>query len=408
MNESKPAHYLSLPEFPKFDIVDEKIDGLIPACRVPNWRGFQEALFDDFFNRAGIDLIFRGHRRHEWPLTPTLGRYTPSGVIQVKQAEYQLDEFRLALRGRGANLFLSDDEQQQQELWAYGQHHGLATPLLDWTKSPFVALFFAFAEADPAHEEPNGSRPIFILNMTAIEALDENIIVQPRRDSHTRLINQAGLFTISPIGEETLVTRILDLIAETKIDMDNPQKVAEYICKIHIPQHDGERTNCMRSLKMMNIHHGTLFPDAIGASLYCNEWFGSHIEPLPPANTVIAPAIPAALSGELPTSNAESPRPAEPLTDNDQNVAIAHVLMKSRAEVEQSPSRANELAHAILETYSETAAIDWQRRPSSEAQIRTRFTRLLRSNGWTNEDARDTANELLEHFRRLVKSGVSA
>ena len=121
-NDGHP-YFETLPEWPAFEFGDKDIDGLVPVCRVKGWRGFQDALSAPFFNRPGVELIYRGHRRHEWQLTPTLGRYTEAGVIQEKQAERQLNEFRYAMRGRGA-AFARDEEEN--ELWAYGQHHGLA------------------------------------------------------------------------------------------------------------------------------------------------------------------------------------------------------------------------------------------------------------------------------------------
>ena len=90
-DDAEPAPYWqSVPEWPDFTIGKNDVDGLIPVTRVTCWRGFQTALNDEFFNRPGIELIYRGHRRHEWQLTPTLGRYTPSGVIQEKHAQRQL------------------------------------------------------------------------------------------------------------------------------------------------------------------------------------------------------------------------------------------------------------------------------------------------------------------------------
>jgi hypothetical protein len=64
------------------------------------------------------------------------------GAIQDNFARKQLKNFRLSIRGRVDNGILSDTNDE--ELWAIGQHHGLATPLLDWSLAPYVALFFAF------------------------------------------------------------------------------------------------------------------------------------------------------------------------------------------------------------------------------------------------------------------------
>jgi hypothetical protein len=88
--------------------------------------------------------IFRGHRCSSFELVPTLLRQLRlKGVdLSPKGLSQQLIRFRLAIRGR---IGLPERELlSTSELWAIGQHHGLYTPLLDWTASPFVAAFFAF------------------------------------------------------------------------------------------------------------------------------------------------------------------------------------------------------------------------------------------------------------------------
>lgn len=375
--EPEVAYHLSLLEWPKLAFGKPEIDGLMPVCRIRYWRRFESALGNKLMNPPGTELIFRGQRRQEWQLTPTLGRYSNSGVVDARRAGEQKREFRLAMRGRGIGPDLLDEDN---ELWAFGQHHGLATPLLDWTKSPFVALFFAFADPDLSYEDSNPARTIFVINKTALEELDPDLIVQPLRNDHTRLVNQAGLFTLSPLGSDTLSTRIFNLLSETEtVDMDDPAAVGRFIFKIHIPNE--ERRECLAMLRKMNIHHGSLFPDPIGASLYCNEWFGGRVdEPeiasttqieKPPAKKTSAPKKKPATVRKRAPLHSTSPG-AESLSSS-----IAGVLRSAGVEKEQAPS----LAKALAAKFNVTAPIDWTSRPFGSASVSVEIKRILRMNG---------------------------
>ncbi len=123
------------------------------------------ALFLDNGNR---NIWYRGHQRYEWGLQTTLERalrdraiatdYPPIGLID--SMVHDADSERWALDVERALLQRFQDlavEFQTPGLppatdhlawWELMQHHHAPTRLLDWTRSPFVALWFAL-------EKPN-------------------------------------------------------------------------------------------------------------------------------------------------------------------------------------------------------------------------------------------------------------
>jgi len=177
--------------------------------------------------------------------------------------------FHLAARGRrGPNPPAIGSED---EWWALGQHHGLATPLLDWTESPFAALFFAF-EQERKENIPGRYRAVYaFLEMAShvrmpMSSVDEGIepiypprIIRPLSDENTRLVSQRGVLMLvrSPMRVESWVTETY-----------KGQEKVRVLIVIQIP-HKG-REDCLRFLNQMNINHLSLFPDLQGASEYCN------------------------------------------------------------------------------------------------------------------------------------------
>ncbi|MBS0343290.1 MAG: FRG domain-containing protein [Proteobacteria bacterium] len=252
-----------------------------------NWDAFHEVVSER--NQYNTHLVWRGQRDPAWQLRPTLdrllwkreipgGRNVTNPIMRMAQAmrrqplqlQYRahLEAFRLATRGRrGAH---PDNNISENEWWALGQHFGLATPLLDWTTSPFVAAFFAFADdASPAPTH----RCIWALStigpteqsrrIAAVHAGPERPpiveFVRPMSDENPRLVNQGGLFTRGPDG-----VSIDDWVRhEFKGDIQRT-----VLTRFSISS--ATRQDCLRVLNRMNINHLSLFPDLTGASRYCN------------------------------------------------------------------------------------------------------------------------------------------
>lgn len=368
----------------RFEIMSDPIDGRIPVTRLESWRQFTELLEDPFFNKTGVQLAFRGHRRYDWSLMPSLGRLTTAGIVSKAIADRQLEAFRRAVRGRLRDNFLVDDNQAD-ELWSVGQHHGLLSPLLDWTYSPYVALFFAFAKEDRKEEieRDNAYRAIYVLNKTFVandELCPDIRILEPRKDDHGRLVNQAGLFTFSPY-DATIENKLTDILtAEDFGDEElkgadegsQPEIFAKYICKIYIKNE--EREACLKHLRRMNVHHASLFPDLIGAAQYCNiitteEHVSSKILSAP----MLAPAL-----------------IAEPVEVSEHvevvvQPASGHILdiLKAPSEVMQvEPGRLEAIAAEISQEIEKNKVVDWDTRDAVQAHLRNLIRIILRKYGY--------------------------
>lgn len=369
----------------RFEVMADELSGRIPVTRLESWRDFTQLLESDFFNRHGVQLVFRGHRRYDWGLMPTLGRVTTNGIITEMLAEGQLDRFRRAVRGRLSDTALVDEPD---ELWSVGQHHGLMTPLLDWTYSPYVALFFAFHKEDDQDEKDNPYRAVYVLNKSFLvenEAETGIRVFEPRKDHHGRLVNQAGLFTFSPF-DATLENKLTDVLADedgftdeelrSASEEEQPEILARYICKIYI--RNEERDACVRHLRRMNVHHASLFPDLIGASDYCNILTAEAEQ----ADEIARQAAKAAASAPPPADEPQEPAVEAPVAAVGSLQSIEDVL-RAPAEAQQvEPGRIPLIAQELAKVIASNKVVDWDKREAVQAQMRTSIRVLLRKYGY--------------------------
>ena len=399
--DRRPYHEKNLPLWPDFELMNNDVDGRIPVCRVESWQTFIEIINRDKDDPTGREKIYRGQRRYDWQLESKLTRDIGGGAIPYSVSDMLLFRFKLAMRGRGSDLTNWEDN----EIWSFGQHFGLSTPLLDWTESPFVALFFAFADEDRESEIENPTRTVFCMNREIIEAafgdlLGADFFFEPTYGENGRLVNQAGLFTVTPPGDDNLASVILNLLIEHEVvDADDPKDVAQFLCKFHIP--NTSRANCLAALRKMNIHHANLFPDPTGASQYCNDWLSRY--------SLRQKAITATASGELKRVSGKSTAKVEVFdlisSDADDAANIKTILLQNApSDALVTDESSSVWAEKISATFSSNVSLDWTVHDSAIAHIKVAFRRLLGALSYPSE-ARDAAvSELIKYFEEKYPS----
>lgn len=398
--ERYEEYFLNLPLWPEFGIYNSLNDGLIPSCRIDSWENFDEVVQHYCTNDVSGDYVFRGQKNYLWQLEPTLDRLN-QGAITKEIATTQLINFKFATRGRLKEKSILHEDN---ELWALGQHHGLATPLLDWSASPFVAMFFAFeGEDDPSWvnnegKSTNYSRTVFILNKQFLKDLTDDpevnfsfpSIVEPTIDDHGRLVNQAGLFTIAPY-KETLESSLINALRMSGINTDEVSELAKYICRIHIPNTKVARSNCLQKLRKMNIHHASLFPDLIGSSGYCNGLINDFIR--------------TSKSNNKEESGHHNTPPTTGLSVNSWNLhkidddlleSLIGVLgLNSQVAKQVKPDQMSKVVKNLIQFVNEQAGIDWYKRESELARLRLKVRRDLKKQQYPDDWLDDAAEALI-------------
>lgn len=132
--------------------------GVLPADHTFEWDEFRRYVNRDLGSSGGF--LFRGQEDSRWPLQSSLHR-----LNRYDLARYEIEVFpELLLRINSVSAEPYDLRHPDHfgAVLSLAQHHGFPTPLLDWTRSPYIAAFFAF-ERQQDQSLQNGHARIFVL-----------------------------------------------------------------------------------------------------------------------------------------------------------------------------------------------------------------------------------------------------
>lgn len=251
-----------------------KIQNGVMTVTLAHWERLTPILRDNIDHMD--HYVWRGQSNFEDRLEPKLYRtFREMGVtdpvVQEELCVQHLRQFKETTLGRRGPTPPRLKDLIPLEIWALGRHHGLDTPLLDWTESPYVALYFAFSGncdgpdrfrglyALDEHETNRKNLDLSVVRAPRTSREDDNLyMVRPLLDENRRLVTQSGLFTYLAIGQD-VESWVQEYFKDSK---------APVLIKFKIE--NCAPIDCLRDLHRMNINHKSLFPDLYGAAEFSN------------------------------------------------------------------------------------------------------------------------------------------
>lgn len=216
-------------------------------------------------------ILFRGQSSSDWKLQTTLERSTDSPfTVQryLQRTDSCVNEIE-SVTGKQWHLnsypdIVKEIESYQDfmrvhlphyEYLVYLRHHGFPSPLLDWTKSPYIAAYFAFEQQHAAErcavfafiETPDGHK----------SGRGDNVLIRtqgPYVTTHARHFAQKAWYTTATCWDSDARTHTF--CSHHSVTAD-PIVRQDVLVQITIPRRD--RATALRDLEDVNINHFTLF-----------------------------------------------------------------------------------------------------------------------------------------------------
>ena len=155
--------------------------------------------------------VYRGQESSKWGLETSLERYC-NEKFHLDAYNRVLGRIAPSISGLIGKRLKDEDwnyesqlcyEPQNQSFMIYLRHHSFPSPLLDWSESIYIALFFAFFKADVSNKNGTvavyASHNTFLSKNIAMKGTKTSRILQLGRyqDTDKRHFTQQAVYTVA-------------------------------------------------------------------------------------------------------------------------------------------------------------------------------------------------------------------
>ena len=259
---------------------------------MPEWKKYKNGCYeticknmDDIIkiyntNKDYEYNLYRGHSKvKEYKLISTIDReilkYPIEKDMIVKEQlrrvllNFILEDFKIKLKKCYDKIDFESDEQ----IWALGQHYGLKTPYLDWSKDFFIAAFFSSVD------NANHDGCIYILNTKLINEINNKIKLQVPDNNYSdlRIINKPDIFNSRQSMQKGCFTLIPSGISvDSWIDTFKEYKSKLVLKRIIIPKN--LKNEVINFLYGADTDYSKIYPDIQGICMSSNLFISNTIK----------------------------------------------------------------------------------------------------------------------------------
>ncbi|NTW32966.1 MAG: FRG domain-containing protein [Bacteroidetes bacterium] len=222
--------------------------------------------FDQYMQKVGnmmnskYSYVFRGQSDVNWSLKTSYARFYRK--IYGTNINFSLDKYENMLSAfidqiseyYGRNY----EDMPEYQLIALSQHYGIPSPFLDWTMSPYIALYFALKDCISNNYNGDVTVCVYCMNTTEFDRLgytlskkDNNLIKSESKYKFIKTINFYSRRVKSQQGCFMYINNDEDLNTEES-------RINEYIEAIEI---QGDPGMILKNLLIMGINGCALYDE---------------------------------------------------------------------------------------------------------------------------------------------------